>query len=116
MSVGAKNSSMKNMSTGVPQGSVLGPILYYIYRVSKKIGISDLTYGHMIPFLEPLGPDKCLGSDNKLHDHSQDDHKGLECILVGHLEEIVCLKEYFVIFIWQTLTQPSDSQVTVTVK
>ena len=46
-------------------------------------------------FLEPLGPDKCLGNDNKLHDHSQDDQEGLECTLVGHLEEIVCLKEYF---------------------
>ena len=57
-------------------------------------------------FLEPLGPDKCLGSDNKLHGHSQDDQEGLECTLVGHLEDIGCLKEYFVIFVQQTLTQP----------
>ena len=56
-------------------------------------------------FLEPLGPDKCLGSDNKLHDHSQDDQEGLECTLVGHLEDVGCLKEYFVVFAWQTLTQ-----------
>ena len=57
-------------------------------------------------FLEPLGPDKCLGSDKKLHDHSQDDQEGLECTLVGHLEEIGCLKVYFVVFIRRTLTEP----------
>ena len=56
-------------------------------------------------FLETLGPDKCLGSDNKLHDHSQDDHEGLECTIVGHLEEIGCLKEYIGIFVRWTLTQ-----------
>ena len=44
----------------------------------------------------------CLGSDNKLYDHSQDNQEGLECTLVGHLEDIGCLKEYIVIFIWQT--------------
>ena len=53
--------------------------------MSKKIGICDfmcvgwllaMLTGHMIPFLETLGPDKCLGSDNKLHDHSQDDQEG----------------------------------------
>ena len=46
-------------------------------------------------FLEPLGPDKCLRNDNMLHDHSQNDQEGLECTLVGCLEEIGCLNEYF---------------------
>ena len=57
-------------------------------------------------FLESLGPDQYLGSDNKLHGHSQDDQEGLECNQVGHLEEIGCLKEYFVVFIWWILTRP----------
>ena len=57
-------------------------------------------------FLEPLGLNKCLGSDNMLHVHSQDDQEGLECTLVGHLKAIGCFKEYFVIFIQQTLNQP----------
>ena len=56
-------------------------------------------------FLEPLRPYKCLGSDNKLHGHSQDDQEGLECTLVGHLEEIVCPNKYFVVFVQWTLTQ-----------
>ena len=30
-------------------------------------------------FLESLGPYQCLGSDNKIHDHSQDDQEALEC-------------------------------------
>ena len=67
--------------------------------------------GHMIPFLEPLGSDKCLVSDNKLHGHSQYDQEGLECTLVGHLEEIGCLKEYFVIFNWQAVNS-ANSKVT----
>ena len=46
-------------------------------------------------FLEPLEPDKCLRNDNKFHDHSQNDQEGLECTLVGCLEEIGCPKEYF---------------------
>ena len=62
---------------------------------------ANWTYDNL---LKPL--DQTLGNDNKLHDHSRDDQEGLECTLVGHLEKIGCLKEYFVIFVWQTLTQP----------
>ena len=53
-------------------------------------------------------------NDNKLHDHYQDDHEGLECTLVGHLEEIGCLKEYILSsFGRHYLSQfLSDSKVT----
>ena len=54
--------------------------------------LSAMLTGHMTPFLEPLGPDKCIGSDNKLHDHSQDDQEGLECTQVGHLRRLGALR------------------------
>ena len=86
------------------------PTIYTSDRVSKKLGISDLmcvcrlAFSHaMMQFYKTLGPDKCIGSDNKLHHHSEDDQEGLECTLVGHLEEIGCLKEYFVVFVLWTL-------------
>ena len=68
--------------------------------------------GRMIPFWKPWDHDKCLGNDNKLHDHSQDDQEGLECTLVGHLEEIGCLKEYFFCLRLLQTFSASDSKVT----
>ena len=44
--------------------------------------------GHMIPFWNPWDQYQCLGSDNNIHDHSQDDQEALECTQVGHLEEM----------------------------
>ena len=43
-------------------------------------------------FLESLGPYQCLGSDNKIHDHSQEDQEALECTQVGHLEEMDAIR------------------------
>ena len=43
-------------------------------------------------FLESLGPYQCLGSDSKIHDHSQDDQEALKCTQVGHLEEMDALR------------------------
>ena len=56
--------------------------------------------------METLGPGKCHGSDNKLHDHSQDDKEGLECTLVGHFGgDWGTLRSISSSLVQQTLTQ-----------
>ena len=66
--------------------------------------LSAMLTGHMTPFWNPWDQTSTLGVIISINDHSQDYQEGLECTQVGHLEEIGCLKEYFVVFIWQTLT------------
>ena len=71
--IGGQSSDWKEIESGVPQGSVLGPLLFFIYinDITRGLQSNSFLYADDTSLLE-IVDDPCLTADQLNHD--------LECI------------------------------------
>ena len=54
VSIDNKRSKKLNVNFGVPQSSILGPLLFHFYVSDMKENIQDLVHGYNMQMIRPL--------------------------------------------------------------
>jgi hypothetical protein len=81
--IDGQSSGWKEIDSGVPQGSVLGPLLFFIYinDITRDLQSNNFLYADDTSLLE-IVDDPCLTADRLNHD--------LECIKAWTKDDILC--------------------------